>query len=239
MSYVRTAVVLCATLALFGCFAYVATSQLELVKLSADSVIAEETPTQAVTFPTPHGHLEKNCMDAKIYAYSVADSLGDLSSNAIGPVKSFLENLAPMPMTKENLVPTACTSQFQKWLDHTSGSAISAKVISSLEKSLKGDGILKTVTEEHGPMIELDWDELGLNVGAETSMDIPDIAVKKVDYQETQKEMAETYGSLSALHSTPINRRRKGIDLTPSDVDTLTNWKGNVARASTFTSVGK
>jgi hypothetical protein len=255
MTNIRTAVTVCATLALIGCCAYVANTRPapELVQLSADAVVAEDgngaaagltdeekaevlkegdkakapcqsddeegcsdkvvnpnigmgddaSPGDKPEFPQPEGTLQKNCMQAKVYAYGVADSLDDIENGGAGPVKEFLQCMAPMPMTAKNVVPEACAEQIHKCTENMDGD-LPTKINTALQDSMNnGKGILKKVIDTrhgHGHMVELDWEALGLDEGANTAMEdgaMHSLAVKKLDYQDTEGDLVKAFGASS------------------------------------------
>lgn len=264
---IRTAVAVCATLALVGCFA---NASQEYVKISADAVVAEAddgigltpkekeevlkegdkakapchdaqvpgctdevvapnipltspAPPEAAHFPEPKGAIEKNCMEAKIYSYTVADELTELEDNALGPVTEILQCLTPEPMTKENVVPSACAEQFQKCTQGIDG-VLDLKIDHALSDAMGGTGILKKVTTKKGHQVVLDWGKLGLDVGADDSMKASTlgIAASKFGYQDVQKAIGKAFGA-GGLHSS----LQSDHHMSDEDVKILEAWPGD------------
>jgi len=267
MMNIRTAVAVCATLALVGCFA---NASQEYVKISADAVVAEagpngidltpeereevlkegdkakppcsdehtegctdevvspniplkSAPSEAPNFPEPKGAIEKNCMEAKIYSYATADELDELDDNALGPVKEILQCLTPEPMTKENVVPAACVAQFQKCTQNIDG-VLDLKIDHALSDAMGDTGILKKVTTKKGHQVVLDWEKLGLDMGAEESMkaDVLGIAASKFGYQDVQKQMGKVFGA-----NGPHSNLQSDHHMSDEDVKILESWPGN------------
>jgi hypothetical protein len=186
------------------------------------------SPGDKPEFPKPEGTLEKNCMQVKVYAYSVADSLDDVEDGGAGPVKEFLQCMAPMPMTAANVVPEACAEQIQKCTENMDGD-LPTKINHALQASMNmGNGILKKVIDpKEGHVVELDWEALGLDEGADTAMEdgsMHSLAVKKFDYQDTEGALVKAFGATSGV-ITHVPGSDSG--LSKSDVQNLETWPGN------------
>jgi len=186
--------------------------------------------------------IARNCEKLKVFGYASVDyreDLGQGQDKAMGVLYELLEALSPSMYDKENETPTACVTEYNKFIvgvkskcADDSIDSIPCKMVDAIQEAMQKDGILEYVEDTSAkrgpPKLTIDGTKVGLADNA--AFKGLKIGITDSEFQETLRLMKDEFGSegKKAIAHGETHKGEIPPPLSETDQDQYHSWGGNL-----------